>query len=77
MGTSGPDPAGLREFVVGSGGRSHVCPPAAKRTGSQVTDCTTFGVLKLTLNNDGSYQWLFVAAAGTGDFTDGGGQQRR
>jgi acid phosphatase type 7 len=77
MGTAGPDPAGLREFIVGTGGRNHICPPAAKHAGSEVSDCTTFGVLQLTLNSDGSYDWRFVAAAGTGSFTDSGTQARR
>jgi hypothetical protein len=77
MGATGPDPTGLRQFVVGTGGRNHICPPAAKHTGSQITDCTTFGVLKLTLNTDGSYGWQFVAAAGAGTFTDSGTTQAR
>jgi Calcineurin-like phosphoesterase/Glycosyl hydrolase family 99 len=77
MGTTGPDPAGLRQFIVGTGGRSHVCPPAAKHPGSEVTDCTTFGALQLTLNGDGSYAWRFVASAGTGSFADSGTQARR
>lgn len=77
MGTCGPDPTGLREFVVGSGGRNQGCPPATKRAGSQIADCTTFGVLKLTLKGDGSYSWEFAAAAGTGAFSDSGSQPRR
>ncbi len=65
------DPArGLREFVVGTGGRNHTPlarPPSAT---SKVRNATTFGVLKLTLS-PGRYSWSFLAADPTG-FADGG-----
>ena len=57
------DPAaGIRQFVVGTGGRSHygfttVHPNSEVRNGS------TFGVLKLTLQPL-SYQWRFEPVAG-------------
>lgn len=76
MGTAGPDPAGLRQIVVGMGGRSHYCDFVAV-PGTEVFDCTTHGVLKLELKTDGSLAWQFVAAAGTGTFTDSGTQARR
>jgi Calcineurin-like phosphoesterase len=64
------DPArGIREFVVGTGGKSHYGfgTPIAN---SQVRNADTFGVLKLTLN-PGSYEWQFVPEAGK-TFTDSG-----
>jgi hypothetical protein len=64
------DPArGVREFVVGTGGRSHYPfgPPAP---GSEVRNDNTFGVLALTLRPN-SYQWQFVPEAGK-TFTDSG-----
>ena len=65
-----PDPArGIRQFVVGTGGRSHYTlgPPAP---GSEARNDNTFGVLALTLRVD-SYQWQFVPEAGK-TFTDAG-----
>jgi acid phosphatase type 7 len=52
-----PSPSGLREFVVGTGGRSHVGfgTPAPN---SQIRDDHDFGVLFLTLHR-GSYAWQF------------------
>jgi hypothetical protein len=60
---------GIREFVVGTGGNSHrpVGPPIPNQ---EVTDDTTFGVLKLTLLETG-YVWGFVPRSG-GVFTDAG-----
>ncbi len=77
MGFKGPDLAGLRQFVVGTGGKNHICPRQTKHRGSEITDCTTFGALNLTLNADGSYAWQFIAAAATGSFTDSGSQAHR
>jgi len=65
------DPAfGIREFVVGTGGRNHYRFITIQPT-SEVRDMTTFGVLRLTLHL-ASYDWQFVPAAGTGTFTDAG-----
>jgi hypothetical protein len=60
---------GLRQFTVGTGGRSHqsfktVLPNSEVRNGG------TYGVLKLTLHPD-SYDWQFVPEAGK-TFTDQG-----
>ena len=60
---------GIREFIVGTGGRDHrqfskVMP------GSEVRNSDTFGVLKLTLRAKG-YDWEFVPEAGK-TFTDSG-----
>jgi hypothetical protein len=60
---------GLREFVVGTGGRSHY-PEGPRQPNSEVYDNTTFGVLVLTLK-DGGYTWEFVPVAG-GTFHDSG-----
>jgi hypothetical protein len=60
---------GIREFVVGTGGRSLYAflPP---KPNSQVRNVDTYGVLKLTLHPD-SYEWKFVPVAGK-TFTDSG-----
>ncbi|MEP7020128.1 MAG: metallophosphoesterase [Pseudonocardiales bacterium] len=60
---------GVREFVVGTGGRS-LYPVLGRTTGSEVVDANTFGVLKLTLRPT-SYDWAFVPVAGS-TFTDSG-----
>ena len=67
--TGAPDPNGMREFVVGTGGGSHYRMQTAQ-PGSQVRNSDTYGVLKLTLNA-GSYTWKFVPVAGK-TFTDSG-----
>jgi acid phosphatase type 7 len=61
--------AGVREFVVGTGGRSMQSLPATRRVGSEVLT-KTFGILRLTLHAN-SYEWQFVPAAGQ-TFTDSG-----
>jgi hypothetical protein len=60
---------GIREFVVGTGGRAlyHL---GTLKANSQVFESGTFGVLKLTLSA-GSYAWEFIPVAG-GTFTDSG-----
>jgi hypothetical protein len=64
------DPAyGIREFVVGTGGKSHYAFSEIKPN-SQVRNDDTFGVLMLTLHST-SYSWRFVPEAG-GTFTDSG-----
>jgi 3',5'-cyclic AMP phosphodiesterase CpdA len=65
-----PDPGhGIRQFVVGTGGKSHYAFETIERD-SEVHNNTTFGVLKLTLH-PASYDWEFVPVAG-GTFTDKG-----
>jgi acid phosphatase type 7 len=66
------DPAqGIREFVVGTGGRNlndfKLDPDPTK---TEARDASTFGVLKLTLHPSG-YDWEFLHVAG-GTFTDSG-----
>jgi hypothetical protein len=59
---------GLREFVVGSGGKE-LRPFSAVRANSEVRDSTSLGVLELTLGA-GAYAWAFRPAVGS--FTDSG-----
>jgi hypothetical protein len=59
---------GIREFVVGTGGKSHY-PFGSTLIGSQVRDATSFGILTLKLKPKG-YDWRFVPA--TGSFADHG-----
>jgi acid phosphatase type 7 len=64
------DPArGVREFVVGTGGRSHYGfgPPLP---GSEARNSDSFGVLQLTLRPTG-YTWRFLPAPGS-SFQDSG-----
>jgi len=64
------DPAqGIREFIVGTGG-AEVGSFGTIRANSQVRNSSTFGVLKLTLD-DASYSWQFVPVAGK-TFSDNG-----
>lgn len=77
MGATAPDPAGVRSFVVGTGGKNHICPSSStRRAGSEVLNCNTYGPLILTLRADG-YDWRFVPTPGTGTFTDQGSQPLR
>jgi hypothetical protein len=65
-----PDPQrGIREFVVGTGGKNHR-PFVEPKPNSELRDATAFGVLKLTLK-PGSYDWQFIPEAGK-SFTDSG-----
>ncbi|HEX6287731.1 MAG TPA: metallophosphoesterase [Herpetosiphonaceae bacterium] len=65
-----PDPAhGIRQFVVGTGGKNHTAF-TAPIANSEVRNADTFGVLKLTLHTT-SYDWQFVPVADSA-FTDSG-----
>lgn len=67
-----PDPTqGIREFVVGTGGR-HQRSFGTPLRASEVRNTGTFGVLKLTLRPK-SYDWQFVPVAGQ-TFTDSGSE---
>jgi hypothetical protein len=64
-----PDPRGIRQFVVGTGG----APLVGFRfiaANSEVRDNSTWGVLKLTLRPE-SYDWQFIPVAGR-SFSDAG-----
>ena len=60
---------GIREFVVGTGGKSQTALGTIKPN-SQVRNTGDYGVLKLTLRPS-SYAWSFSPAAGE-SFTDSG-----
>jgi chitodextrinase len=62
------DARGIREFVVGTGGRSHYGIRADSRR--EAADSTSYGVLKVTLRATG-YDWQFIPEAGK-TFTDSG-----
>jgi len=64
------DPAGITEFIVGTGGDDHGPLDDQTEPNSEVRDTTSFGVLQMTLH-PGGYDWRFVPAAG-GTFTDQG-----
>lgn len=56
------DPQGIREFVVGTGGANHLGRDhAAPNSEAWISD--TFGVIKLTLNEN-EYQWVFIPTEG-------------
>jgi chitodextrinase len=59
---------GIREFVAGTGGRSHYGLRADSRR--EAGNDTSYGVLKLTLRATG-YDWQFIPEAGK-TFTDSG-----
>ena len=61
---------GIREFVVGTGGKNHR-PFGEPKPNSELRDATAFGVLKLTLKAN-SYDWQFIPEAGK-SFSDSGG----
>lgn len=61
--------SGIREFVVGTGGKNHYAF-GTTQPNSEVRDASTFGILKLTLHAT-SYDWQFVPAS-AGGFTDSG-----
>jgi hypothetical protein len=60
---------GIREFVVGTGGKN-LRPFAEPKPNSELRDTTAFGVLRLTLK-PGAYDWQFIPEAGK-TFTDSG-----
>ena len=62
---------GIREFVVGTGGKSHA-GFATTRANTQVRNNSTYGVLRLTLHPL-SYDWRFSPEPGR-TFTDSGTQ---
>jgi hypothetical protein len=63
-------PAGIREFVVGTGGTGHYALSATPDPNLEFANADAFGVLRLTLA-DGSYWWQFVDV--TGAVLDSGG----
>jgi acid phosphatase type 7 len=65
-----PDPNGIREFIVGTGGERLSPIDSSHAPQSVVLDNHTFGVLRMTLH-PASYDWQFVPVRG-GTFTDSG-----
>jgi 3',5'-cyclic AMP phosphodiesterase CpdA len=63
---------GIRQFVVGTGGKSHY-PILDPLPNSEVHNDETYGVLELTLHPN-SYEWRFVPEEGE-TFTDSGSAQ--
>jgi hypothetical protein len=63
---------GLRQFVVGTGGRSHYlfANGGVVRANSEVRNDTAYGILRLVLRS-GTYEWEFVPEAGR-TFMDAG-----
>ena len=64
-----PSPAGIREFVVGTGGSSHY-PALLPAPNREAISADTYGVLFLTLA-PGSYSWEFRGVPGS-TFQDAG-----
>lgn len=67
--SKGAPSRGVRQFVIGTGGRS-LYRWEHGDADSEVKNNETFGVLKMTLHDDG-YDWEFIPAEG-GTFTDKG-----
>jgi acid phosphatase type 7 len=57
-----PDPNGIREIIAGTGGVNHSLS-GTLFPGTQASDGTHFGILKVTLHQT-SYEWSFVSDAG-------------
>lgn len=56
------DPAGLRQFTVGTGGKNLTSIQVVKAN-SEVRNASAFGVLEMTLHPNG-YAWRFLSASG-------------
>lgn len=67
---SAPDPNGIRQFVVGTGGASLSSVPT-NLPNIEKQSATTFGILSLTLHPN-SYDFDFVPDPTSGGFTDSG-----
>jgi hypothetical protein len=68
--TGAADPNGIREFIVGTGGKTHYAADAGPVSNREIANHDSFGVLKLTLH-PASYDWRFEPEVG-GSFTDTG-----
>jgi hypothetical protein len=61
---------GIREFVVGTGGRSHYALPSGTAPENLLSaQADAFGILRLTLKAE-AYRWRCVSAAGQPAFDD-------
>ena len=63
--------AGIREFIVGTGGANHTSF-SSTMANSEVRNSTTYGVLRLTLHAT-SYDWQFTPESGA-SFSDSGSE---
>jgi hypothetical protein len=61
--TGSADPQGIREFVVGTGGKTHYSLTPDALSTLEAYNTSTYGVLKMTLH-DTSYDWEFVGESG-------------
>jgi hypothetical protein len=68
--TGASSAVGVREFVVGTGGKDLMAFTVTPSPASEARSSSTYGVLQLTLRR-GSYAWRFVPTAGA-TFTDSG-----
>jgi hypothetical protein len=59
------DPNGIRQFIVGTGGRT-LDSPVTGTPENREADLRNWGVLKLTLG-DGDYSWEFISTSGVLD----------
>jgi acid phosphatase type 7 len=62
---------GIREFIVGTGGKKHMSLVSI-HPNSEVRNADTYGVLKMTLRPSG-YDWKFMPTAGS-TFSDSGSE---
>ncbi len=67
-----PDPRGLREFVVGSGGKNHIPVQPGGIANREAANDTTYGVLLLTLRPSG-YEWRLAPEGGGAPIDPGSG----
>jgi acid phosphatase type 7 len=65
-----PDPNGIREFVVGTGGASLDTSTKPLAPNEEIRSAAAYGYIKLTLKTN-SYDWQFIAQPGV-NFTDSG-----
>lgn len=68
-----PDPdSGIREFIVGTGGGPLLSVRDVQAPNSEaLNDQEAFGVIKLTLHDEGTYEWQFIPVPGY-TYTDSG-----
>jgi hypothetical protein len=68
--TGQPDPTGITEFVVGTGGKNHYSFTHAPLVGEVVRSQAAFGVVRMLLGPSG-FSWRFDSAPGY-SFSDSG-----
>ena len=66
--SGGADPNGIRQIIVGTGGKSHYSITSTAAN-SEVQNTSTYGVLKLSLHSN-SYDWQFISVDGS--YSDSG-----